>query len=101
LRDNSRCPLRLPQDYLFKYGLENTNITDDGLTHLVEIPNLAELSLDNTAVTDDGLKHLQGMRGRPILIDVAGTDVTAEGAKRLHDAAPNIQVYGRTFSTPR
>src|SRR5215831_14436813 len=37
------------------------NVSDSGLSHLRELPNLLWLGLDETQITDDGLKYLKAL----------------------------------------
>lgn len=39
--------------------LDDTQVGDAGLAHLIQMPRLSFLSLDKTKITDSGLKHLQ------------------------------------------
>ncbi len=47
---------------LTNLGLQNTRISDAGLMHLADLPNLAWLSIGGTEITDAGLKQISGMK---------------------------------------
>lgn len=50
-------------------GLFDTNITDEGLTHVGKLQSLEFLWLDKTKITDDGIPHLQSLpRLRKLLL---------------------------------
>ena len=40
--------------------LQNTGISDAGLTHLRALTSLREIYITNAAIGDDGLNHLTG-----------------------------------------
>ena len=44
------------------FHLSGKELTDEGLMHLKEIPNLVWLNLANTKITDDGLKHIANIK---------------------------------------
>lgn len=71
--------------------LEGTAITDKGLVHLKDLKKLTYLNLYNTAVTDAGLAHLTGLANLKHLY-LWQTKVTAEGANKLKQALPALDI---------
>ena len=67
-------------DYL---ELTETNVTVDGLQHLLELPNLRELYLKNLVITDQELKTFPLLYGLQLL-SLEGTNVS----KGSHREAP-------------
>jgi len=63
---------------------EGHAITDDGLLHLKDFPNLQCLDLSGTQISDDGLVHLKGLTNLRSL-DLAGTHITDAGLVHLKD----------------
>ncbi|MBL7044638.1 MAG: protein kinase, partial [Pirellulaceae bacterium] len=66
-----------------------SGITDDALQHLKDWPDVVSLQLANTQVTDAGLTQLTKIYGQLVL---AGTLVSKEGIRKLHQANPNVAV---------
>ena len=62
--------------------LEDTKITDRGLSTIADLDQLSWILLDGTTVTDEGVAMLQGMELMQEL-GLAGTNVTNEGLKHL------------------
>ena len=62
--------------------LKGTQITDDGLKHLVDLPTLEKLHLEETKLTDNGLDHLRNI---PKLkwLNIYGTEVSDAGIEQL------------------
>jgi hypothetical protein len=71
-------------------SLDNTQITDEGLRHLIVLKNLASLSLNNAQVTDEGLRHLIGLKDLAHL-KLKNTQVTDEGKMALKKALPSCR----------
>ena len=67
---------------LQKLGLNGTQITDSGLGHLKGLVNLQELFLADTQITDVGLEHLKGLTGLEKLV-LDDTQVTDTGLDQL------------------
>ena len=91
--------------------LNNTSVSDVGVTHLTKLTKLERLALDGTAVTDAGIApmrvcgrlrflhlshtrvsdagiaHLTGMTNL-IWIDLHGTRVTSKGISELQSSSP-------------
>lgn len=72
-------------------NLTGTLITDAGLVHLKEMPNLQELNLDGTKVTDAGLVHLNGLTKLTYLY-LDDTQITDAGAADLQKTLPNCYI---------
>ena len=66
----------------YSVDLANTQITNAGVRHLRQLPDLWTVGLDNTAITDDGLKHLAGLSELRVL-SLDNTNVTGAGLKDL------------------
>jgi hypothetical protein len=67
--------------------LAGTLVTDAGLAHLGNIPNLERVNLSGTEITDAGLMRLETLTQLKTL-RLGQTDVTDEGMKRLQKALP-------------
>jgi predicted negative regulator of RcsB-dependent stress response len=72
-------------------NLTDTQVTDAGLKHLAGLKDLSGLTLDNTQVTDAGLVHLAGLKGLRHL-NVYRTLVTDAGALELQESLPNCRI---------
>jgi hypothetical protein len=95
--------------------LNRTQVSDEGLTHLKEVPNLADLNLHGRPITRKGLEHLLGVRnlqaltlhGVPIADDdieplrdlsslqsvsLQCTNVSKKGIDRLRAALPRCRI---------
>jgi len=62
--------------------LVETSITDAGLKHLSEFPNLGEVDLTGLEITDAGLKHL-GTLPDLVRLDLGSTKITDAGIEHL------------------
>lgn len=71
--------------------LGETKVTDAGLIHLKGMTKMAYLRLHTVAVTDAGLEHLLGMTKLERL-ELWDTKVTPEGAARLKEKLPGVQI---------
>jgi uncharacterized protein (TIGR03067 family) len=71
--------------------LQESMVTDIGLSHLQGINNIFAINLTKTRLTDTGLQYLKGMTHLCHLI-VTGTKVTDDGIKRLKQALPRLTV---------
>ncbi|SPE62729.1 Leucine-rich repeat, ribonuclease inhibitor subtype [Verrucomicrobia bacterium] len=65
--------------------LAGTKVTDAGLAHMGELPNLARLHLERTDISDAGLAHLAALPSLEYL-DLYGTQVTDAGLAHLQDS---------------
>lgn len=72
-------------------GVGWTKITDAGLVHLKELPNLKYLDLRFTRITDVGLGHLKGVK-KLENIYLGGTKVTPAGVKGFQQHFPSCNV---------
>jgi hypothetical protein len=72
-------------------GMGNTNVTDDGLRCLLDMPFLHNVDLTNTAVTDAGLRLLGSIKTLEF-VHVEGTQVTHQGILMLQHALPNCEI---------
>ena len=69
----------------------HTQISDESLKSIAQLPELQHLDLANTAITDEGLAHLEGLSQLQSL-DVTSTEVTAEGIAALQHALPDCSI---------
>jgi len=77
--------------HLQDVGLFRTKVTDSGLIHLKGLTNLQELDLSETEISDAGLLHLKGLTKLKIL-NLFETQVSDEGVNELKKALPNCTV---------
>jgi len=63
--------------------LADTNVTDDGLAHLADVPGLKHLRAYRDGLTDAGLEHLTACRDLTELRIGLNTGVTDAGVERL------------------
>jgi len=70
--------------------LSDTRVTDDGLQHVSNWPNLVNLFLVETQVTDAGLQYLEGLKKLRAL-GLYRTNVSIEGVERLFEKLPAIE----------
>ena len=71
-------------------GLRGLPIDDSDLAFLYRFSQLYKIDLSGTKVTDEGLKHFVGTRVR--MIDAEKTRVSPEGAARLREAMPEVEI---------
>jgi CheY-like chemotaxis protein len=63
-------------------SLAETEVGDDGITHLQSLSNLQELHLDHTKITDEGLKGV-GRLPKLEILDLKGTRITDAGLAHI------------------
>ena len=73
-------------------NLANTKITDQGLKHLSAIKTLQRLHLERTQIGDAGLAHLQGLRELEYL-NLYGTQVSDAGLDHLKSLGKLQKLY--------
>jgi hypothetical protein len=75
-------------------SINDTNITDDGLSQLKNLRKLEVLFLDGTAITDTGIKELAGLTElrRLFAKGTAITDVSIEAVRSNHEKLESLQV---------
>lgn len=79
-------------DSLTHLRLARNRLTDESIAHLAALPKLRSLNLyGNARITDGALERLAGMTALRTLY-VWGTRVTAQGAARLRERRPDIDV---------
>ena len=71
--------------------LEESDVSDNGLSELHRIPGLMILALHSTDITDKGLQHIHKCT-RLQAVDLYNTHVTDKGAYRLLVAIPYLQL---------
>jgi hypothetical protein len=67
--------------------LNNTAITDDGLTSVATLTDLSLLDLEGTKITDSGLLKLRRLKNLGVL-NVEKTGITDAGKKSFKEAMP-------------
>jgi hypothetical protein len=74
--------------------LSNTQISDEALKTIAQLPGLTRLQLENTAVTDAGLQILAECKSL-MYLNLVGTKVTAKGLQALqkNKALRELYVY--------
>jgi len=70
------------RDNLAHLELDNTQITDEALKYVSDLPRLTRLNLNNTKVTDAGIKHLTSLENLTYL-NLYGTEVGDGAVKDL------------------
>jgi hypothetical protein len=75
---------------LEQLDLSQLPIRDDDLAALTPLKSLKTLYLTGCPVTDAGLEHLRGLKQLEEL-DTGGTQVTADGRKKLRVAIPKLK----------
>lgn len=71
--------------------VSGTRITDTGLAHVGSLTQLKGLRLNNTNVTDNGLDRLKGLIELKYL-SLEGTRVTDDGIKKLKETLPECEI---------
>ncbi|HYH56143.1 MAG TPA: hypothetical protein VD772_05990, partial [Anseongella sp.] len=80
---NTDAPLLLPlKEQIVWLELGNTQISDEGLAAIGQLPNLTRLHLEHTAVGDAGLAALASCKNLRFL-NLFGTGVTDAGLEHL------------------
>lgn len=115
VRDTTLARLK-PSRALLELHMTAGAVTDAGLERLSKFPNLRWLVLNETTVSDSGMAHLSRLRfleaitltntnvsdaSIPLIlglanlkqVDLRGTKVTAGGAKRISEQAPNLTLF--------
>jgi len=69
----------------------DTEITDQGLSHLSRLTDLDELLIHGSRITDEGLGYLRGLT-RLKRLWLVNTSVTQSGVQRLRAALPNCEI---------
>lgn len=90
ISDDSFRHLQAFRGELTVIGLEGTQVSDDGLRHLTDLPKLDNDDLTNTGVTDAGLEILSTIKTLEY-IHVEGTRVAINGILRVRSALPNCE----------
>ena len=72
-------------------NLDNTRLSDAGMSFLSDMNQLKFLHLGSTQITDQGLSALQGIKGLEDL-KVTRTAVTKDGVDKLNEALPNTKI---------
>jgi hypothetical protein len=74
-----------------RLDLSYSQITDEGMRHVIGLDKLYWLNLEGTQVSDAGLEHLKTLTNLELL-RIKNTDVTGESVKRLQQALPNCHI---------
>jgi Leucine-rich repeat (LRR) protein len=72
--------------------LDNCEIADGGISRLVSLTKLRNLSLHNTPVTDNSIVALSRLNLKSL--NVEGSSITAEGISLLKKNLPNCTILG-------
>ena len=72
-------------------SFSGTEVQDSDLYDILEVESIRELDLSNTAITDQALETISFDEDL-IKLNVSGTQVTAEGAQKLKEARPELEV---------
>jgi hypothetical protein len=91
ITDDSLFYLQAFREELTVIGLERTQVSDNGLRQLMDMPKLDNVDLTNTSITDAGLEFLSKIKTLEYL-HVEGTRVTANGISQVRSALPNCEV---------
>ncbi|HIE95455.1 MAG TPA: hypothetical protein EYQ63_00230 [Fuerstia sp.] len=70
-------------------------VTDQGLSHLIGLDRLHELSILGNNVTDAGLRHVEKIKSLKQVV-ILSNKVTPEGIQRLKQALPNCEIKQMT-----
>jgi hypothetical protein len=70
--------------------LEETEVTDAGLTHRKRLTKLKRLFLAGTRVSDTGIRHLKALP-QLVYLDAEGTRVTDDRVAELQHAIPGVR----------
>lgn len=74
--------------------LSDSDIGDDDLVHLKDLPTLVDLNLRGLPITDEGLPHIEQLP-ELMRVDLTDTQVTFEGEKKLQQAMPDTRIVRR------
>src|SRR5262249_33206725 len=72
-------------------SLEDLQVTNAGISHLLRLTKFTRLNLSGTAISDAGL-DLLGTLSNLRWLGVERTNVTNEGVARLQNQLPNLEV---------
>lgn len=94
----SECP------ELWYLSLSNTRITAKGLADLARLKKLKAIYLSSCpGVTDDGIEHLARLPApdpNTLNLNIQGTGITEQGARRLQEALPNANIVWGVPAVP-
>lgn len=68
--------------YVVIVDIWKSRLTDDGMRHFGDLPNLRQLKLTGTSITDTGLKHIEGLTSLENL-DLGDNNITDKGTKYI------------------
>ena len=66
-------------------------VTDDGLKHLVPMPELGWLDLSGTAISDGAIRHIRLLKSLKKL-DIWDTQISLDGETLLRESLPNCRI---------
>jgi hypothetical protein len=89
--DSDLAYLKYLADVVDVVGLENTTVTDAGLTYLLPLKVLDNVDLTNTGITDKGLNALSNITTLEF-IHIEGTKVSAQGVRNLQSLLPKCSI---------
>jgi len=77
---------------IHQISLKGTKITDEGLKHLSTLTSVEELDLSDTGVSDTGMPNIAKMSGLK-KIYLNGTRVTFQGRKVISESLPDTTIF--------
>ncbi len=80
--------------------LNTTSLTARGISHIVQMMTLEDLTLVDARIDDDVVPALASMRSLSSLF-ISGTDVSPQGAYEIRNALPNCRVKHLTCGAPQ
>jgi hypothetical protein len=75
-------------------------VSDSGLTHVARMQNLVQLLLEDTGITDAGLSRLHGLTKLQVINIENNLGVTNAGVVQLEAALPNARVFSDYWQPP-
>ena len=82
-----------------KLHLERTKVGDDGMKHVAKLKDLTYLNIYDTKVSDAGLEHLKELKNLQKLF-VWKSAVTEAGMKKLNESLPDLKIVGELKLEP-
>jgi hypothetical protein len=75
-------------DRLRELDLNDTQVTDQGLTFVAGLPRLEELRLARTKISDEGFRQYLEAKGSLIKLDLTGTKVKGKSKREWKKSKP-------------
>jgi hypothetical protein len=80
-------------DQLRSLDLNGSQVTDEGLSILAELPRLQELRIARTRITEDGFKKHLAQKESLLKLDLTGTDVHGKTKREWKKIKPDEREY--------